>query len=60
MPKTNVGPPDRIARIVVGVALVFAGAINPWGWLGFVPLATGLTGICPLYGLLGIRTCKAE
>ena len=60
MPKANVGSPDRIMRIVLGVALVFAGPINPWGWLGFVPLVTGLTGVCPLYGLLGVRTCRAE
>lgn len=58
--NTNVGLPDRIARIALGVALVLAAPVNPWGWLGFLPLATGLTGKCPVYTLLGVRTCKAE
>ena len=30
---------------------------TPWGWVGVVPLLTGLFGTCPLYTLLGIRTC---
>ena len=60
MLSNNVGPTDRIVRIVLGVAPVYAGAITSWGWVGFVPLATGLTGKCPVYDLLGIRTCKAE
>lgn len=58
--KTNVGPPDRIARIILGIALVFAVPVTVWGWLGFVPLATGLTGVCPLYNVFGIGTCRAE
>ncbi|MDX5934308.1 DUF2892 domain-containing protein [Acidithiobacillus thiooxidans] len=29
----------------------------PWGWLGLVPLITGLVGWCPAYTLFGIRTC---
>jgi len=39
------------------VALVFVGPKTPWGWLGIVPLATGLLGSCPLYSVLGINTC---
>jgi hypothetical protein len=59
--KTNVGSADRLLRIVVGViliALVFVGPQTPWGWIGLVPLATGLLRTCPLYSLVGINTCK--
>jgi hypothetical protein len=55
--KFNVGAADRILRIVVGLGLlglVFFGPTTPWGWVGVVPLATGLAGTCPLYTLLGI------
>ena len=57
----NVGTADHIVRIVIGlvlIALVFVGPQTPWGWLGVVPLATGLLGCCGLYTLLGIKTCK--
>lgn len=62
----NVGGIDRILRIVVGVALLayaIAGpdtGYNMWGYIGIIPLATGLISWCPLYPILGIRTCKAN
>lgn len=61
--KANVGGIDKIARIGVGLLLIvltLAGTIGPWGWLGMVPLATGLFNFCPLYPLLGISTCKTK
>ncbi|WP_394425029.1 DUF2892 domain-containing protein [Vreelandella stevensii] len=61
--KANVGGIDKIARIGVGLLLIvltLAGTIGPWGWLGVVPLATGLFNFCPLYPLLGISTCKTK
>lgn len=61
--KANVGGVDRVLRIVVGVALLVAagtGAIGPWGWIGIVPLATGLFNFCPLYSLLGVNTCTVK
>ncbi len=60
MLKTNVGGIDRILRIVIGVvliALVFVGPKTAWGWIGLVPLATGLLRTCPLYSLIGISSC---
>lgn len=57
----NVGGIDRILRIAAGViliALAITGVFAPWGWIGVVPLATGLFRFCPLYPLLGISTCK--
>lgn len=57
----NEGKIDRVLRVVVGlvlVALVFTGPQTPWGWVGLVPLLTGILGYCPAYSLLGINTCK--
>lgn len=59
---TNVGGLDRTLRVIVGFALViaaFLGVIGAWGWIGVVPLATGLFRTCPLYSLLGLSTCPA-
>ncbi len=61
--KLNVGGIDRIVRIVIGavlVGLVATGQIGWWGWLGIVPLATGLIGWCPPYAILGFSTCKTS
>ena len=61
----NVGTFDRILRILVGLALVAAalGLFGPayqtvWGWIGLIPLATGLVSWCPLFTILGFKTCK--
>ncbi|WP_058021323.1 YgaP family membrane protein [Pseudohongiella spirulinae] len=57
----NVGTVDKLLRIVLGVvliALTLAGVIGVWGWIGIVPLATGLLNTCPLYSLLGVKTCQ--
>jgi hypothetical protein len=59
--KANVGTTDRILRIVVGViliALVFTGPMTLWGWIGVIPLVTGLFGTCPVYSLIGVSSCK--
>jgi hypothetical protein len=55
----NVGSVDRLVRLVAGVLIVGAGfgLHSWWGLLGFLPLATGLSGYCPLYRLLGFDTC---
>lgn len=61
--KANVGGIDKVLRIVVGLGLIgatIAGALPVWGYIGVVPLATGLMGWCPAYPLLGISTCKKE
>lgn len=59
----NEGTLDRILRVVAGAALislVFVGPQTAWGWVGLVPLITGLLGNCPVYSLLGISTCPAN
>lgn len=61
--KLNVGGIDRGARIVVGLALIgltLMGTIGPWGWIGVVPLLTGVFSFCPLYTLLGLNTCPLK
>ena len=59
--KANVGNADRALRITAGVVLIvltLIKLIGPWGWLGIVPIVTGLTRFCPAYPLLGISTCR--
>ena len=59
----NEGTLDRVLRVIVGIgllALVFVGPQTAWGWIGLVPLVTGLVGICPLYSILGINTCPMK
>ncbi len=59
----NVGGIDRILRIVVGLALIglaLLGQIGWWGYIGVVPLLTGVIGWCPAYLPFGIKTCKTR
>ncbi len=57
----NVGGVDRILRIIIGlglIAIVFVGPQTPWGWIGVIPLLTGLVSFCPAYRLIGMNTCS--
>ena len=59
----NVGGFDKVARIIAGLvllSLVFVGPQTPWGWIGIIPLATGLLGFCPAYKIFGINTCPTN
>ena len=61
--KSNVGGIDRVLRIVLGlllIALPATGTVGAWGYLGLLPLATGLLGWCGLYRVLGINTCPLK
>ncbi len=61
--KSNVGGIDRMVRIGAGVALIAmaaTGVVGVWGWIGVVPLFTGLSGWCPAYVPFGISSCKAK
>lgn len=60
---TNEHVVERILRVIVGLgllSLVFMGPKTPWGFLGLIPLATGLLGSCPLYTLFGFSTCTLK
>jgi len=59
----NVGGIDRTLRIVIGLALIAAaatGTIGLWGYIGALPLVTGLIGWCPPYAILGLNTCSMK
>lgn len=62
----NIGSIDRIARIILGLALLYFAILAPangynWiGWIGVIPLVTALVGSCPLYSLLGFSTCPVK
>lgn len=60
--KANIHPIERAVRVLGGAAIVslaFIGPQTPWAWLGLIPVATGLSGWCPPYAMLGFSTCKA-
>jgi len=60
---TNEHAIDRVLRVVLGLAvlsLAFVGPQTAWGYVGLVPLVTGLLGSCPLYTLLGVSTCPLK
>lgn len=57
----NLASWDRLARLILGaglLSLVFFGPHTAWGWLGLVLIGTAFVGHCPIYLMLGIRTCK--
>ena len=59
----NVGNIDRTIRILLGLGLIGAtlfGAIGSWGWLGVIPLATGIFRFCPAYLPFGLHTCAIK
>jgi hypothetical protein len=61
--KTNEGTVDRALRVIAGlvlIALAATGTVGIWGWIGVVPLMTGLMGWCPLYTALGFNTCPMK
>ena len=70
--RINVGTPDRIARLIIGVVLVvlpfvsglalFASPVWLWASIvvGAVLIVTALVRFCPLYGVLGLSTCKVS
>jgi cadmium resistance protein CadD (predicted permease) len=61
--KINEAGWDRTLRIVIGlvaISLVFIGSKTMWGLLGIIPLATGVTGSCLLYSVMGVSTCPVQ
>ncbi len=61
--KINEGTIDRSLRVIVGLALVglaAAGTIGAWGWIGILPLVTGVVGFCPAYAVFGMSTCPMK
>ena len=58
----NVGTVDKVIRVIVAIALfsllfVLQGNLKWLGLIGLVPFVTAFAGFCPLYSIVGIRTC---
>ncbi|MEO6976053.1 MAG: DUF2892 domain-containing protein [Gallionella sp.] len=61
--KVNEGTTDRALRVIAGLVLIglaVSGTIGVWGWIGVVPLLTGLFGFCPIYAIFGMNTCPMK
>ncbi|MEY4083097.1 MAG: hypothetical protein RL483_466 [Pseudomonadota bacterium] len=61
--EKNMGPLDRVVRVVVGLGLLYAaltGALGQWAFIGIVPILTAAMGSCPAYKLIGLKTCKTS
>ncbi len=61
--KTNEGTIDRALRVIAGLALLalaYTGTIGVWGYIGLIPLLTGIIGICPAYSILGLNSCTLK
>jgi len=59
----NIGTVDRSLRIGIGLTLVVATLLNQiglWGWIGLLPLATGIYRVCPAYLPFGLSTCSVK
>ncbi len=59
--QNNIGPADKVVRIILGIALLsllfmLDGDVRWFGLIGIVPLGTAFIGWCPLYSMLGITT----
>ncbi len=61
--KVNEGTIDRVLRVIAGLVLIglaASGTVGVWGWIGVVPLLTGLVGFCPAYAIFGMSTCPMK
>lgn len=56
--KKNVGPQDRIIRLLLALITGMAGIyFNSWfGLLALIPMMTALISFCPLYKIIGFTT----
>ncbi|WP_292002314.1 DUF2892 domain-containing protein [Chlorobium sp.] len=59
--EKNMGGADRAIRVTIGVVAIVLGITNQsWlGAIGLIPLLTAGIGFCPLYKVLGIKTCSS-
>jgi hypothetical protein len=61
--KVNEHVIDRALRVIAGLLLIglaATGTVGVWGWIGVVPLLTGLVGFCPAYAIFGMSTCSMK
>jgi hypothetical protein len=60
--KCNVGKNDRIVRVIIGLAIIWAGFYYEewWGVIGVVFLVTAAIGYCPAYTPFKFSTCRKD
>lgn len=61
--QANIGTVDRVLRVVIGLILIglaATGRVGAWGWIGILPLLTGIVRVCPAYSIFGVTTCAAS
>jgi Protein of unknown function (DUF2892) len=54
---------DRALRVLLGLGVLSLTLVGPHtalGYIGLVPLATGLVGSCPLYSIFGFSTWRVS
>lgn len=57
----NLGNLDRIARLALGaflIAMAVLGLVGVWGYLGVILVGTAFVNFCPIYRVLGFKTCR--
>ena len=57
----NLGQLDRIARFIIGallIVLAVVGTIGVWGFVGAILVGTAFVNFCPIYRVLGLKTCQ--
>lgn len=57
----NIGTMDRAVRFIIGALLIIlalSGTIGAWGWLGLILVGTAFIKFCPLYRIIGFKTCE--
>ena len=61
----NIGSTDKVIRYIIGVALlsllfIIPGNLKFLGLIGLVPILTAAFSFCPIYAIMGIKTCPAK
>jgi len=58
--KKNVGKADMIIRLIIGVVIASLGIAYQswWGLVAILPIFTAFINYCPLYSVLGCKTCS--
>jgi hypothetical protein len=60
--RRNVGTIDKLIRVIAGAAIIALGVKynSWWGVLGAIPIVTAALSWCPLYSIIGIKTCRGD
>jgi hypothetical protein len=61
--QCNVGGVDRVIRIAIGLVLIgltLTDKIGVWGWVGVVPLVTGIFRFCPAYSIMSCKSFSKD